>query len=343
MGLKEDSACRLIQHKVEGHHSITMENEWFRVSIDTDQGAHIFEMIDKRTNINVLYKDPKGLAAHDIGGWYELFPNAGSGCSFKDSDIPVHGDVQRLPWKFRIVQEDADELQVLLWTESKARPFALEKTIRLQRSQSNLYISEKITNLSKTAEPYLWGQHITFGPPFLSSCSRIDLPVCHVYNQPDKHPAESRLSSSSSGTLDAMPGKQGELVDITYFPNEPSSEMLFIDELQDHWYNVFNEQEGLGFAIAWDRQVFPYLWLWQVHHSVQQDRRKDHVYVMALEPQSSNVPILTNAAAEGKAPILMAGQSVEAWQTVVMHHTREHVKFVTKAGKLIFKQAAEWS
>ena len=112
MGEKESSACRFLQHKVEGHHVLTLENDRIRVSIDVDQGAHIFEMMDKRTSINVLYKDPKGLADYDVGGWYELFPNAGKGCSFKDTDIPKHGDVQHQPWEFRIEQKNAEEIRV---------------------------------------------------------------------------------------------------------------------------------------------------------------------------------------------------------------------------------------
>jgi len=247
----------------------------------------------------------------------------------------MHGDIQRRNWEFRVEQENAEEVRVHLWTESKVRPFTLEKTITLFRGQSKLYITEKITNQSTLAEPYLWGHHITFGAPFLSSHSRMDLPVCHVYMRPEIDSATSRLAPVASGTLDAMPGRHGELLDLTYYPKEPSGEMLFIDELQDHWYNVFNEQEGLGFAVAWDRNVFPYLWLWQEYRANQQTPDKDQMYTMALEPQSSNVPILANAAAEGKAPIVQAGQSVETWLTVVMHHTSARVKRVTAAGEVI--------
>lgn len=335
MGEKESSACRFLQHKVEGHHVLTLENERIRVSIDVDQGAHIFEMTDKRTSINVLYKDPKGLADYDVGGWYELFPNAGKGCSFKDTDIPKHGDVQHQPWEFRIEQKNAEEIRVLLWTQSKVRPFSLEKTLTVKRDQANLYITEKITNQSAAAEPYLWGHHITFGAPFVSSYSRIDLPTCHVYKRSEYHSDASRMTPVASGTLEAMPGKQGELVNITYFPKEPSGEMLFIDGLQDHWYNVFNEQTSLGFAIAWDRTVFPYLWLWQEHYSTQQAPFNGQVYTMALEPQASNVPILADAVAAGKAPILQAGQSAETWLTVVLHDTCNRVKSVTKEGDVI--------
>jgi galactose mutarotase-like enzyme len=283
----------------------------------------------------LMYKDPKGLADHDIGGWYELFPNAGKACNFKGMDIPGHGDVQYLPWAFKVQQENEDEIRLFLRTESKVRPFKLEKTITLLSEKAVLYISEKITNLSTSAEPYLWGHHITYGAPFISSTSRIDLPDCRVYNQPQYHSDTSRLTKDASGTLDSMPGLHGERVNIKYFPKEPSSEMFFIDGLHSHWYNVFNEHVNLGFAVAWDKKVFPYLWLWQENHSAKQQPFNGQVYGMALEPQASNVPILSNSVAQGQAPILQAGQSKETWLTVVMHHVADQVKLVTKLGEVI--------
>ncbi|WP_409344933.1 DUF4432 family protein [Paenibacillus sp. MBLB4367] len=332
---KQVPGCKLTQHTMDGHCVLTLENDAIRVSIDVDHGAHLFEMTDKRTNIDVMYKDPKGLS-YDVGGWYELFPNAGTGCSYKGSDVPGHGDVQHLPWTFMIEQESEEEIRVHLRTESKVRPFALEKTVALKKGQASLHIAEKITNLSGEAEPYLWGHHVTFGAPFVSPYSRIDLPGCRVFDQPDYHPNNSRLLSGASGTLDRMPGKRGEKVDNTYFAAEPFNEMLFIDELQEHWYNVFNEQAGLGFALAWDGVVFPYLWLWQEHHSEQEEPFGGQLYAMALEPQASNAPTLSKAVSKGQAPVLEAGQSAETWLTVVMHANRDRVKSVNREGGLTF-------
>jgi hypothetical protein len=329
------SGCKLVQRKVEGHHILTLENDLIRISIDVDQGAHIFEMTNKWTNIDILYKDPKSLVDYDVGGWYELFPNAGKACNLKGTDIPGHGDVRYLPWKFEVQQEKEAEIRLYLWTESVVLPFKLEKTITLLREQAVLYVSEKITNHGTSAEPYLWGHHMTFGAPFISSKSRIDLPACRIYNQSQYHSEASRLTKDASGTLDRMPGINGDMINIKYFPSEPSSEMLFIDGLQSHWYNVFNEQANLGFAVAWDKKTFPYLWLWQEHHSAQQQPFNGQVYGMALEPQASNVPILANAVAQGEAPVLPAGQSEETWLTVVMHHFEDHVKLVTQHGEVI--------
>ncbi|MBP1996588.1 DUF4432 family protein [Paenibacillus eucommiae] len=325
--------AQLLQHEIQGHRVLTLENEAIRVSIDVDHGAHIFEIRDKRTDIDVLYKDPKGLV-YDVGGWYELFPNAGSGCSYKNTDIPGHGDVQYQSWEFRIEQDGDEEIRLFLWTESKVLPFLISKSIVFRSNESSLFISEKITNKSGEAEPYLWGQHITFGAPFVSPATRIDLPECRVFDRLEDHAADSRVLPGASGTLDSIQGKQGEMLDLTYFPADPFSEMLFIDEIKEYWYNVFNEQEGLGFALAWDNKAFPFLWLWQEHHTIQEAPFNGKVYSMALEPQASNVPTLSNAVEQGEAPVLQPGESLETWMTFVIHNTSDKVKFVSKEGQV---------
>jgi len=328
-------ACSLSQHIIEGHNVLRLENEILSVGIDMDRGAHLFELTDKRTGIDVLYKDPKGLAAYDVGGWYELFPNAGKACSFKGMDIPAHGDVHRLPWTYRIERDNDAGIVVSMQTESKARPFALERTISLASGKSVLRIAEKITNRGDEAEPYLWGHHVTFGAPFVSPFSRIDLPACHVYKRGEYDTDASRLAPNASGSPDDMPGRLGDRVDLTYFPKASCAEMLFIDGLRGHWYNVFNERDRLGFALAWDGDVFPFLWLWQEHHATRRAPFNGQVYGLALEPQSSNVPILANAAAAGQAPILQAGQSRETWLTAILHDKCERVTGVDREGEVI--------
>lgn len=334
MDNKDISACMLTERIAYGHQVLTLENETIRLSVDVDQGAHLFELIDKASGIDVLYKDPLGLSDHNIGGWYELFPNAGKACQYDGSDIPSHGDVRYLPWTYAIEAHSSEEVRVALWTTSRVRPFTLRKTISIRQQVSAVCVTEQITNDSAGDEPYLWGHHVTFGAPFISADTRIDLPPCRIYGLPEYDAAASRVVQASSGTLTDMPGRRGGSVDFSYFPAEPASEMLFIDELQAHWYNVFNERSHVGFALAWDCSAFPALWLWQENRAALQPPFNGQVYGMALEPQSAPTPILANAVAKGQAPTLKAGQSKLSWLTAVLHHQPERVKRVSKQGEL---------
>ncbi len=330
----EHMPCSLRESKMDGQRVLTLENGAIRVRIDVDRGAHIFEVTDKRTNVDLLYKDPKGLANHDVGGWYELFPNAGKSCSYGGLAVPGHGDVRNLPWQYRMLESDPQTIRLLMRTESKVLPLALERTVAIHRGLPVLYVAETVANRSEEDQPYLWGHHVTFGQPFIGPECRIDLPVCRLFKRPDYGNESSRLAEGASGSIGDMPGKAGDRVDLSYFPSEPSSEMLFIDGMREHWYNVFNEKIGVGASLAWDSATFPYLWWWEENEAALQAPFNGKVRGMALEPQSSDVPILAKAVSEGRAPILPAGQQRDAWLTLVVHHDPRRVCSVTKEGRV---------
>lgn len=328
------NGCFLKRKIIEDHVVLHLENEHICIGIDIDQGAHIYQLIDKKTNIDLLYNDPKGLAKHDIGGWYELFPNAGKACRFNEMEIPGHGDVRSAAWSYRINHESTDEIQLALEITSSVLPFKLEKKIGIKKDLPCLFISEKITNLSSETLPYLWGHHVTFGSPFISPFCRIDLPECRLYKRHDYGNEASRLAPQASGTIKRIPDKNGAPLDLTYFPSEICSEMLFIDELSEHWYNLFNEKLSVGCALSWHGVAFPYLWLWQENCAAQQPPFLGRTVGMALEPQSSNVPILTQSHEENQAPLLQAEHSMESYLTMTIHNNPNRVQFVSKEGNL---------
>ena len=163
---------------------------------------------------------------------------------------------------------------------------------------------------------------------------RIDLPLCRIYKRNGIEPPGSRLAREASGTLTDMPGKQGDRLDLSYFPASPFSEMLFIDQMHSHWYNLYNSQKQTGFGLCWNGEVFPYLWLWQENRFISAPPYNGQKRAMALEPQSSNEPILEQALKAGKAPYLEAGESVETWLTAVIHHEPQQVTQITQDGTL---------
>lgn len=331
----ETTGCKLTHMTVDGHRALRMENGQVRIEVDIDRGAHIYEIVDKLTAVDLMYKDPKGVAEHDVGGWYELFPNAGSACVHEGRNIPVHGDVRDLRWEFAVEAESDDRLAVLFTVTSGVFPLRLERLLELRAGKALLRVRERITNLGDTEQVYLWGHHVTFGAPFVGPACRIDLPDCRVYNRTDCASAGSRLRPDASGPLAAMPGVDGEPVDLRYFPSNDGGEMLFIDRLAGHWFNVFNESLGVGCALQWDAKAFPGLWLWQENRFTQDPPFDGSTVAMALEPQASNTPILANAIREGQAPSLKPGESLKTQLSLSVHHRRERVRGVDADGQPI--------
>lgn len=330
--------CKLTELYVDNHKVVRLENDCIRVGIDVDQGAHIFELVDKRNDVDVLYKDPKGLSKHDVGGWYELFPNAGKACRYQDKDIPSHGDIRSVSWTYQVEVENEREIRISLSATSNVLSLRLDKKLVIKEGQSCLYMTEEITNASSEEQFYLWGHHVTFGSPFVSPHCRIDLPECRVYKRSDYGQDHSRLAPLASGSLHEMPGKDGGYMDVTRFPNEPCSEMLFVDELDSHWYNLYNSELSVGCALSWSHESFPYLWIWQENGATQQQPFFGKVKSMALEPQSSNVPILANAVKQNQAPSLQPEESRKSWMTLVLHNSHQRVRFVSNEGIIQYEE-----
>src|SRR5688572_22584113 len=64
------------------------------------------------------------------------------------------------------------------------------------------------------------------------------------------------------GRLDKIPGRDGDTIDLTRFPEEPFSAMLFAEALPQHRYAAWSRDLGAGVSVEWDGAAFPALWLW---------------------------------------------------------------------------------
>ncbi|MFD0960639.1 DUF4432 family protein [Paenibacillus chungangensis] len=332
-----ETGCRIEEVLVNDVPMLRLENDSIRITVCVLHGAHIIELLDKRTGIDLLYKDPRGPLRYDVGGWYELFPNAGKACGYNGRTIPKHGDIQHRRWDYKIVEHTSSRIKVSMWTESGVLPFRLERTIGMTSHSGSLYLHECVTNIGQERLPYLWGHHVTFGGAFLDGRCTIQLPACRVFKREEYDSSTSRLHPSAAGTLAAMPGRTEGTVDLTAFPTGPCSEMVFADGMKEHWCSVYNERLETGIGLSWDGEAFPYVWLWMESRGEQAAPYNGRVRGMALEPQSSAVPVLERAIADDAAMWLEAGASKKAWLTAVVHRYDGMVDRVTKEGEVLWK------
>lgn len=326
---------KIEEKSVRGHHLLTMENTDIRTGIDLTRGAHVFELLDKRTGRNLLYSDPKGIFDYDVGGWYELFPNAGRECSFQDSLVPAHGDIKDSAWQLTDVTDGGKNIAAQIRAVSDIFPLELVKTIGLDADSATLFITETVTNIGQTPHHYMWGHHVTFSSEFAVT-SRTDLPSCRVVKRADYDTPASRLPTAAVGPVTSMPSRGGGTVDISLFPSAGTHDMLFTERLDQCWYNVYNSDLGTGFALAWDRTAFPYLWIWQDNRGNPLPPFNGDTVGLALEPQSSDLPMLSESAKAGKAHFLLPGASTTSWLTAVVHADARPVAGVDKHGHITF-------
>lgn len=353
--VERNYGCRLTEYEIYGHKALTMENRSFRISIMVDKGADIFEFLDKSTDTDFMYRDPVGLKKlngykpsvytnsgnfweYTIGGWYELFPNSGKSCTYRGALLGQHGEVHLLPWRYSIIKNTVSEIEVNFCVETIRTPFYIEKTFIMRNDIKALFINEKVVNLGKSEMRFLWGHHVTFGEAFLNENCVINLPKCIVFKKSVYDSSKSRVAPDAEGSIDKMPGKNYSYLDLTKVPGYGSeiSEMLFIKELEQCWYSIYDTHKSLGFGLSWDKRVFPYLWFWQEFNSQYDYPWYGRAYSMALEPQSSCIPILAESVKENMYLSLEPGESIETWLTAVVYRQNAPIAHIGRDGDIKF-------
>jgi hypothetical protein len=134
-----------------------------------------------------------------------------------------------------------------------------------------------------------------------------------------------------------MPGKQDGLVDLSAVPPYGSgiSEMTFVKGLKEHWYSVFDAGKEVGFALCWDKEAFPGLWFWLECNDFMDFPWYGKTYAMAIEPASTNTPMLADAVKDGTCCVLKPGESKTSWITAVAHRESNKIMSVDRKGTII--------
>ncbi|GGM64661.1 aldose epimerase family protein [Microbacterium saperdae] len=297
----------VVDEILDGDRCLHLSNERMTVSINVDHGAHLYALIDRRSGVDLLYKDPAGSRGYAVGGWYELFPNAGVACDFGGRPLTAHGDVQHAVWSAEVTAAAGSEIVVALSCVSADLPFALSKTITLSTDAAVLRIEETITNTSARRTPYLWGQHLTFGEAFLQG-ALIDVPDGPLRGTVVVGAHDSAPHDPATGALASFPTVAGDVIDLRRFPDDAVHAMLFSERLAAHRYAIAHADLDIRAEVSWDGDAWPYLWFWALRES-----RGGGIIACAIEPQASDVPVLTEALAAGRCPSLDGGEVTTAW------------------------------
>jgi hypothetical protein len=299
------------------------------VGILIDKGADIFEFKYKPANIDFMWKTRLGVRSlqsfvptvstnlgsfldYYEGGWQELFPNADEACEYKGAALGLHGEVCLMQWRFEIIQNTSDLIEVKLTTPTYRTPFFLEKIIRLRSGVPTLEFEETITNEGGEEMDFMWGQHPTLGGAFLDSNCVIYLPKCRVRTDAMLGSSASRIAPDQDCEWPFVEGVDGNMIDLREVPSPDAkcNDRVFIYDFLQGWYAVRNKAKNVGFAMKWDEKVFPYILYWQSFGGWKGYPFYSSAYTMALEPRSSFPFPLTKVIQENTQLTLSPGASL---------------------------------
>lgn len=297
--------CRILEYQHRGLTFLTMENRLLRMTILVDKGADIIEILYKPKDIDFMWKAPGGIRAsakhiptiasalgnnldYYEGGWHESLPGGGP-FIHNGSEQGLHGEVALIPWSYYVEEDTAGRIAVVLKCRTNRYPFHVVKRIRMVSNSAVIEIEESITNESPEEIEFMWGQHPTYGKPFLDENCRIDIParrfmVCKNFNSPT-----SFFQPGFKGDWPKTIDKHGKEVDLSIIPPDgvKSADLLYLEGLDEGWYAITNTQMNLGIGLVWDIAIFPYVWFWKVFHGLPGYPWYGRTFNIGLEPWTS--------------------------------------------------------
>jgi hypothetical protein len=224
------------------------------------------------------------------GGWQEIFPNGGAPSSYLGARFGQHGEVSNLPWDYHIVEDGEQSVAVRFSVRTQKTPFLLQKTLRLRSGDSGIRFAETLTNESAVHMRAMWGHHIVFGRPFLEEGCRVRVPegATVVPHEGPIDPDGRRVRGGDNYSWPVVAGESGAEVDLSVLPAWGTpSEIVYIKDLPEGWYEIDNPKRDLGFRVEWDVRQMPYLWFWQEFGASRFYPWYGRNYNVGLEPFSS--------------------------------------------------------
>jgi len=314
--------CRVQEFVWRGHQLITLENQKIKVGVLASKGADIIEFRYKPRDLDVLWHAPQSLLPGEYiptvardqgafldyysGGWQEIFPSAGPAAQVMGASQGQHGEVALLPWDVAVVCDREDRIEVEFTVETVRTPFRLIRRMILEKDSSVLRLEEKFTNLGFQTIPFAWGHHPAFGAPFLEPGCVIELP---------------RGEGFSSGAN--VPG-----------PEDKSERVGVYSKFSEGWCALRNPAQELAVGLVWDRQTFPYLWIWQVYGGAKDYPYYNRTYNLALEPFNCPFKPMPECIAEGLLPEITAGASLDTELECGIYEVNKPVISLAQGGQI---------
>jgi galactose mutarotase-like enzyme len=330
-----------------GYRRVALENELIRVEILLDKGASIRSFLHKPTDTEFMWHSPLGLrpAIETIGGdfldgyeggWQEIFPNGGPPSKHPSGvELPFHGEAATVPWDLEIELDEPSAVRIRLSIETARTPLRLSKTLTLRQGSGVLEIDERMSNLSPFPVELMWGNHPAFGAPFLDASCRVDVPARRASTRRSSAIPGSRLEFGVDFDWPMAPAADGDSVDLRQVPppETAAAEWVCLSELADGWYAVTNTDRAVGFALAFDVAVFPYVWFWQMWGGQAGHPFHGRAYCCALEPWTSWPDSgIEETIRNGTAITLAGSSSVETSLRAVAYSGLRRVDGVTSEG-----------
>jgi hypothetical protein len=341
----------------QGYEVVILENEILRTSWLVGRGTDVIEFLYKPRDVDFLHRSPRGIVNPALlsmnvqpaegeftdiyeGGWQEVVPCA-TVDTYKGARFGSFGEACLLPWDFEVLADSPSRVAVRFVVHLVRSPLALEKVVEIRSGEPAVYAREELSNLG--GEPYdlIWGHHVAMGGPFLDESCRIHMPKSEVFSTPLM---EDEIYSQY-GRCVTPPGRRSHwptFPDINGQPldlSKPIGKGLYswvnLDHLEAGWFAVSSGNKGVGFGMAWDKEIFPYMCLWQENEGRFGYPIWGRERCITIDPANSVLESISTAIARGDQITLLPGQPRSLqWTALAFEASGETIRHIDVAGNV---------
>jgi hypothetical protein len=286
---------------ISGWRAVRLTSDALSVTVLPNKGADIYQIIDRASGIDPLFKAPWGLQPAGArprdgsegspflenyeGCWQELFPSTNDACTYNDTPVPFHGEVATRSWDWAAEADDGTQAAVRLWVECRTVPLRLERIMRLGHGSPELVLEERVTNLSPDAVDFVWGHHCVLGPPLIAPGAELRTPAATIITPPEPWEDTARLEPGQRAAWPMAQLRGGGVTDLTRVPGPEaaSHDDVYLTDLAGGWVEVGNPALGLRFRLDWDPGVFRWIISWQPYGGARAMPLRG-AYALGIEP-----------------------------------------------------------
>lgn len=315
-----------------GFPAVVLENELVRLTVLPGHGARITEFASKRAGRDLLFHHPRfdvrppvfGANVDDwwTGGIDEVAPT-GHACSVGGEQLPFLGEFWSQGWEHRIEEDGPERARVRLWAAGIITPLRIDRWLEIRAGEPLVRSVHRLTNVGVEPVPFMWGIH-----PGLATRpgSRIQVPAtAGIFHE--GHP-ELGLEQGTRFGWPRLPAAGRRAIDLSVSrpPEPPSWEFVFATGLRAGWLAVTDPPTRSGFAMTFDPEVLPVVWLWGLYGGWR------GLYGAALEAWTAWPARLDQVIEAGRQRMLAPGTTLETEVRFIATHDVTGVAGVTPDG-----------
>ena len=213
------------------------------------------------------------------GGWQLLAPNAGPARRHDGVEQGYHGESALSQWETVSRSDDAAVFEARLTTA----PLALRRSIQLTGPE--LVVTDSVTNLAPDPVSTRLLEHPAFGAPFLDEHSYLVTDAGVLVSDAEAPGTLAHADAAGIPTEILTPGPVASSIAL---PGPGSRASLFAGlagfAASDPSVLFASPTHGFGMRLSWERDVFPFAWLWIEANAGEGWPWFRRMYAIAVEP-----------------------------------------------------------